>query len=231
MAVEIFEVAPARGPDIEFVGELEMTPAQCYLQNVSRPLDLSFFFTEQGKHVPLFASPFCLSYHTQRLPQDTHLLVVAKNSFCFKAFFCPIFHFSSLSLSGSSINVGNVGSSVLSWFWQWSTFLLLTFLGLWSTFLKVVCFAEGLVKDVFQKWRFNLSGQGNLDMERISINPTCFSVFQCCHLKCSICSMKLPKTVIFLLLLIILGDPLLPRSNDLDYLLTFLLSWASLSEH
>lgn len=50
-----------------------------------------------------------------------------------------------------------------------------------------------------------------------------FSLFR---FKCSICSIYLPRRVIFLFSPIILGNRLLPRSNNLDSSLTFLFNWA-----
>lgn len=56
-----------------------------------------------------------------------------------------------------------------------------------------VCSAERKLYGMFQGWHYDTSRPDNLSLERISANPQSFSPFLCCHLKSSICSVKLPK--------------------------------------
>lgn len=58
MAVEISKVAAATGPDIEFVGQLEMTTASISLQNVS-PIPAVPIFLHRGVSILLFTGTFC----------------------------------------------------------------------------------------------------------------------------------------------------------------------------
>lgn len=56
-----------------------------------------------------------------------------------------------------------------------------------------VCSAERKLYGMFQGWHYDTSRPDNLSLERISANPQSFSAFLCCHLKSSICSVRLPK--------------------------------------
>lgn len=56
-----------------------------------------------------------------------------------------------------------------------------------------VCSAERKLYGIFQAWHYDTSRPDNLSLERISANPQSFSAFLCCHLKSSICSVRLPE--------------------------------------